>query len=341
MTHSPAVIVLLVALALPQPSSLAQDAKSPATKSDVSVKVVQTDEKAFPEITVGFEVKSATGEPLLDATRDDFRVEEYDAPVSITRFRSPISKEFQPTTVVLVLDRSGSMMKDNRIGGLKRAVDAFLRKQPEGSRIAVVAFGNDVELICPFTDDPRKVKAAVGDLIPDGQTRYYDAVSAAIELLSKESGRRAVLAMTDGEDNFSQIARLETVVRDARRAGFPVHTLGLGSEEEIEADDLRELAERTRGKSFSARDPDGLRTIFEEIAKGLSERYSLTYRSEHVLQDGTLRPIKVYYRKSRQAGVADVYIPGMVVPAAGWSWLFLALIVGLGTLAVLPSRRHG
>ena len=122
-----------------------------------------------------------------------------------------------------------------------------------------------------------------------------------------------------------------------RRAGLPVHTLGLGSEEEIETDKLRELAEKTRGKSFSAREADGLRTIFEEIATGLSQRYRLTYRSDHTLQDGTLRPIKVTYRQSKQAGEATVYIPGMVVPAVGWSWLFVALIAGLAAMAMLPS----
>ena len=234
--------------------------------------VVQTEEKAFPDIRVEFEVIGDDGQPILDAVRDDFRVEEYDSPVKITEFHSPISKEFRPTTVVLVLDRSGSMNKDNRMEGLKRAVDAFLKKLPEGSRIAVIAFGDRVELICPFTDDPRDVRRAVGDLTPGGYTRFYEAVAEAIHLLSGEEGRRAVLAMTDGEDNLSRTANIQTVVADARKAGFPVHTLGLGPAEEVESANLREVAERTRGKSFAAQESNGLRTIFEEIARGSARR---------------------------------------------------------------------
>ncbi|MDB5353240.1 MAG: Mg-chelatase subunit ChlD [Planctomycetota bacterium] len=337
--NSPRVVVVALSLsvALLAQSGVAQETAAPTPKGEPSVKVAQTDEKGFPNITVEFEVKSPTGGRILDATQDDFRVEEYGSPVVFTGFRSPISKEFRPTTVVLVLDRSGSMMAENRIGGLKQAVSAFLRRQPEGSRVAVIAFGDEVELICPFTDDPDRVRLAVGDLIPGGKTRYYDAVSAAIKLLGDETGRRAVLAMTDGEDNQSR-STLTSVVLEARRQGLAVHTLGLGSEEEIETDKLRELADSTRGKSFSAREADGLRTIFEEIAEDLGGRYSLTYRTQHELQDGTLRPIRVYYKKSSKAGEYDVYIPGMVVPAAGWSWLFLSLVVALGTLTVLPSR---
>ena len=61
-------------------------------------------------------------------------------------------------------------------------------------------------------------------------------------MLDHESGRRAVLALTDGEDTFSQSASLESVIASARRLGLPVYTLGLGTEEEIESGDLRRLA---------------------------------------------------------------------------------------------------
>ncbi len=335
-----AFLILVVASA-----SMAQDADRPSapTPDDdgATVTVGSTSEREFPEITLDFVVKAKSGEPILDATRGEFRVLESDQDVKVTRFSSPISREFRPTTVVLVLDRSGSMNKENRILGLKRAVRSFLDKQPEGSRVAVVAFGSEVELICPFTTDANRIRDAVDDLDASGNTRYYDAVSLAIKLLSEESGRRAVLAMTDGEDNISLEASLESTIRLAQKEGLPVHTLGLGSEDEIRTEALRFLAKETRGMAFSTRDVDGLKTIFEEIARGLSQSYSLTYLSDRKLQDGTLRPIKIFFRKSTQVAEARVYIPGMVVQAGGWSWLFLALAGGLVALAAWPalSRR--
>ena len=330
-------VICLVAWII-TPNGFAVGDAPPKPKPEVSVR--QVDEAAFPEIAVVFEVADAEGRPVLDATKDEFRVEEYDAPVAITAFTSPISKEVRPTTVILVLDRSGSMQKEDRMGGLKRAVDGFLENQPEGSRVAVIAFGDEVELICRFTDDPRKVRAAVGDLTPGGKTVFYDGVSEALRLISRETGRRAILAMTDGEDNRSRFSDLASAVRDARRAGVPVHTLALGADDETSSDDLRTLALETRGRPFSARQSSSLRSIFEEIARGLGRSYHLTYRTDHRLPDGTLRPISIYYGKSRLAGTASVFIPGMVVPATGWSWLFVLLLVTLGSLAAIPGFRR-
>jgi len=305
----------------------------------VSVVVRQVDESKFPEIAVDFEVKDAAGAPKPDASRVDFRVTEDDQPVAIESFRGPSATESRPTTVVLVLDHSQSMEEEDRIGALKRAVGVFADHVPAGSRVAVIAFGSDVKLICPFTDDPRKVRAAVDALAPEGATRYYDAVAEALKLLAHESGRRAVLAMTDGEDTFSTDATLDGDVRAARVAGLPVHTLGLGSEGEIEADALRKLAAETRGQYFPADKPDRLAAIYEQLAVRLGNSYGLSYRAARKLPDGTLRPIRIYYRAQvKAAGEAAVFIRGMVVPAAGWPRLFLALLAALVALALLPGR---
>jgi VWFA-related protein len=325
-------LALLVSL------SIATTAISQTRSDEPVVSVRQAD--GFPQIAVEFELRTKAGEPILDARKDQFRVEEYDAPVAITSFQSPISKEFRPTTIVLVLDTSGSMQRGDRIGGLKRAVDGFLENRPEGSRIAVIAFNDRPELICPFTDDPRRVRAAVSDLNAGGKTVFYDAVTVAIRLLSKETGRRAILAMTDGEDNLSLESDLQSTVRDARRAGFPVHTLGLGDEGETSTEKLRQLAEETRGRAFSARQADDLRSIFEEIARGLGQTYHLTYTTDHRLPDGTLRPIKVFYGENSTAGVGSVFVRGMVVPAPGWSWLFVMLMAILAILTILPTWKR-
>ncbi len=124
----------------------------------------------------------------------------------------------------------------------------------------------------------------------------------------------------------------------ARRLGLPVHTLGLGSEDKIESEALKRLAVETRGQNYPARQADPLRTIYEQIAERLRSTYGLVYQIDRRLPDGTLRPVRIYYRASRKAGETAVSIPGMVVPAAGWSRLFLALIAALTTLAMLPGR---
>jgi len=304
---------------------------------DVRVIVTGDSEQSFPRISVQFEVKRPDGSFLLDAAGDDFRVTEEGRDVNVVEFQAPRTTEAIPTTLVLVVDRSLSMEEEDRIGGLKRAVSSFLEKLPAGSKVALIAFGSEVDRLSPFTTDRARIKQAVDAIEPAGATRFYDAVASALEMLDHESGRRAVLALTDGEDTFSQSASLESVIGSARRLGLPVHTLGLGTEEEIESADLRRLAVETRGQYYPAKSADQLRAIYEQIAERIRASYQLVYQSDRKLPDGTLRPVRIFYRGSRTAGERAVFIPGMVVPAGGWSPLFLGLLTALATLLVLPG----
>src|SRR5690606_2187281 len=118
-------------------------------------------------------------------------------------------------------------------------------------------------------------RAAVDGLHPGGATRFYDAVAEALAMLEREHGRRAVLALTDGQDTSSQEANLPADVAAARRLGLPVYTLGLGTEEAIASDDLKALAELTRGQYYPARRAEQLKAVYTTIAERLGASYSL------------------------------------------------------------------
>ena len=309
-----------------------------ADRSDRStVEVTGASQQQFPRIEVQFEVRRADGSFLLDAKREEFRVTEDGKDVNVLDFQAPRTTQAIPTTIVLVVDHSGSMEQENRIGSLKQAVASFLTKLPEGSRVAVVGFSSQVERLCSFTTDRDRVLGLVNRLRPGGSTRFYDAVAAALDLLDEQSGRRAVLALTDGEDTASEGANLDTVIAAARRLGLPVYTLGLGTEEEIASDDLRRLASSSRAQYYPARNADQLKAIYETIAARIGAGYTLVYESDRRLPDGTLRPVRILHRGSSRAGETAVFIPGMVVPAGGWSPLFLVLLSLLAALALLPS----
>ena len=305
------------------------------------VVVTQPDESKFPEITVYFELKRPDGSFVLDAKRDEFQVAEDGRDRPILRFEAPQSTEVRPTTLVLVVDRSLSMSQEDRIGSLKRAAASFLKGLPKGSRVAVLSFCRSNALICPFTTDLERANAAIQAIELGDGTAYYDAVVMALDLLREQSGRRAVLALTDGQDNFSQEATLTSTIARARALGLPVHTLGLGDPGEIAVDDLARLAAETRGQHHLARDADQLRKIYEEIARRAGNTYGLTYATDREVPDGTLRPIRIVYQKGQraQAGETAIFIRGMVVPQAGWSGLFLGLLAILLIAARLPIKN--
>ena len=155
--------------------------------------VTGASQQSFPRIAVQFEVKRSDGSFLLDASRDDFRVTEEGRDVEVVDFQAPQNKEAIATTVVLVVDRSLSMEEEDRIGGLKRAVRSFLEKLPEGSRVAVIAFGSDVDRLTDFTTDRAQMQQAVDALKPEGATRFYDAVAEALEMLDRETAAASCL----------------------------------------------------------------------------------------------------------------------------------------------------
>jgi len=309
------------------------------TPDDIGNTVVVTgaSQEDFPKIAVQFEVRRFDGSFLRDATKEEFRVFEDGKEMSILDFQAPTTTERVPTTIVLVVDRSLSMSIEDRMPSLKEAVATFLEKLPEGSRVAVIAFGSEVTPIQSFTADLRRARESVDRLRPAGATRFYDAVSHALELLDNQRGRRVVLALTDGEDNASVEADLDSVAAAAVRLGLPVFTLGLGPEEEVASVDLRRLADSTRGQYYPARRASELKAIYETIAERIGAGYSLTYQSDRRLPDGTLRPVQIFYRGAVKAGETTVFIPGMVVPAAGWSPLFLGLSAVLIALARAPA----
>jgi len=308
-----------------------------ASSGDSTVVVTAASQQEFPRIAVQFEVRQPDGSFLLDATREDFRVTEDGKDVQVLDFQAPRTTRAIPTTIVLVVDHSGSMEQENRTRSLKQAVASFLTKLPEGSRVAVVGFSSEVERLCPFTTDRDRVRSAVNRLRPGGSTRFYDAVAEALALLDEQTGHRVVLALTDGEDTASESASLDTAIAAARRLGLPVYTLGLGTEEEIASADLRRLATSTRAQYYPARNAEQLKAIYETIAARIGASYTLVYESDRRLPDGTLRPVRIFHRGSTQAGETAVFIPGLVVPAGGWSPLFLALLTVLAALALVPS----
>jgi len=326
------VIPWLIAFA-----SIAADVPPPSAGGPAVV-VTQADESAFPEIRVYYEMRRPDGTFVRDARREDFRVTEDGRDRPIVGFEAPITVQARATTVVLVVDRSGSMRQGGKLDGMKRAVGTFLDGLPGGSRVALIAFGSGVDLACPFTTDMARVRDAVAAIEPEGATRYYDAVAAGIGLLEGETGRRAILALTDGQDTASRLP-IEAPIAEARRRSVPVHTLGLGEPGEIDDEALDRIATETRGRSYRARDAEGLKAIYQELAERIGSSYSLSYQTDRKIPDGTFRPIRVYYAfaEGEKAGEAGVFIRGMVVPAPGWPGLFLVLVVGLSALALLPG----
>src|SRR5207302_1939389 len=109
-------------------------------------------------------------------------------------------------------------------------------------------FDEEVSKPEPFTADRRKLKGEIETLRPGGQTALFDATYTAVATLlaAQREGKRAVVVLTDGEDNRSH-RRAQEAIKIAKKAGIPLHMIGLGRAGEIDEKIMQRMAAETGG----------------------------------------------------------------------------------------------
>jgi VWFA-related protein len=113
------------------------------------------------------------------------------------------------------------------------------------------------------------------------QTALWDAViETCSDVLSQSTpqSRRAIIALTDGQDTISQ-NKMAAAVDRAVSDGVAVYAIGIGDKDPygVDKDALRKLSERTGGRAFFPRKPGDLGEIFAEIGQEMRNQYVISY----------------------------------------------------------------
>ena len=186
-----------------------------------------------------------------------------------------------PTDIVLILDRSGSMA-GSALANLKNGAKAFIDIIDEatdgtqdgqigsGSRIAVVSFADtattDTQLITSVSD----LKAAVDALTAGGSTNHADAFAKASALLSAPSTNARVMVMfTDGQTTAGPDP--SPVAAAARAAGAIIYAIGLSGNGGVDVPALEDWASKP-ASAYVAITPDDaeLEELFEDLARNIA-----------------------------------------------------------------------
>jgi Ca-activated chloride channel family protein len=240
-------------------------------------------------VAISAVVKSKDGESKTGLTKDDFVLKQDGKEVPIRYFSQGSDL---PLTIALMVDTSGSQR--TFIGDESLASDVFFatmlgRKE---DRAMLVEFGNRVRLLQGMTNSASALHLALSGLSPHaalvGGTLLNDAVYVvAKDVLAKETGRKAMVILTDGGDNGSRKSLAEAVEQAQRGdvqiysilysawAGFSDSTRPSGVDPGQEA--LQKFSESTGGRVFTVSRTMGLREIFAEIAQELRLQYELGY----------------------------------------------------------------
>lgn len=211
------------------------------------------------------------------------------------------SSEESPVSWGLVLDRSGSMM-----GMMSDVYEAALHVIDEGTsrdEAFIVTFNKRFELISDFTSDRHRLENSVLGLRADGETALFDAVDFALDRLKHAKYRKKVLVViTDGEDNASRLKFRELIER-AEEEEAVIYSVGMfgsmgglsslmGGDRDASSE-LKKLAEVTGGSAHFPSDVDQCRDVMKQIAREVSQQYSLGYYPLNKTRDGKWRRIQV------------------------------------------------
>ncbi len=269
-------------------------------------------------VNLFFNVKDKRGALIPNLSKDQFEVFEDGKPQMIKYFSAESN---QPLTLGILIDASVSQ---ERVLPLEKEVGAnFLREVVRDKDLAfVISFDVNVDLLQDFTNDPRDLRTALnrakingggpvggppglgGGPFPTSNTPrgtlLYDAIYlASNEKLAQEVGRKAMIILTDGEDQGSQM-RIKDAVEAAQKSDSIVYVIliadrgfyGFGG---YSGDrEMKKMCEETGGRVIPVGNKqDKLKEAFDQIAAELRTQYSIGYTPTNNKRDGTFRKVQV------------------------------------------------
>jgi Ca-activated chloride channel family protein len=101
----------------------------------------------------------------------------------------------------------------------------------------------------------------------------HDALIRSIDLLEDETGRRAIVVLSDGQDRYSDASAAD-VLDHARRSNVLIYPIAIGK---TRPPLFAELAAVSGGRSFHLKDPQALAPTLESIAEDLRSQYLIGY----------------------------------------------------------------
>jgi Ca-activated chloride channel homolog len=250
------------------------------------------------EVPVVFTVTDKHNHYVRDLNKKDFKVLDDGRPVvDIRSFRRETEL---PLRVGLLIDSSASVR--GRFKFEQEAAIEFMNQtiRPKYDQAFVLGFDSSLEVTQELTSSSELLSKGIRSLRPGNSTRLYDALFYACRERLNESEtasvRKAIVLITDGEDNSSRSTR-EEAIEMALRANVIVYTISTnfpGYSESSKYDRiLQRIADATGGRWFEPFQVTDVANAFAQIQADLRSQYALAYHPEDFKHDGRYRTIEI------------------------------------------------
>ncbi|MCP5110861.1 MAG: VWA domain-containing protein [bacterium] len=247
-------------------------------------------------VNILFTVSDKKGRFVTDLAQSDFEVMEKKRKQSILEFNALSDL---PLRLAILIDTSNSIR--GRFKFQQEAAIEFINSvmRPHMDKAIAVSFDTGVQFAADLTGDPEVLSDAIRGMRPGGGTALYDAIfhSCKDKLMldqPKHKFRRALVILSDGEDNQSRYSR-DQALEMAHRADAVLYTISTNITRIQTPGDkvLKYFAEETGGLVFFPFKVEDLSQSFENIANELRHQYNILYRPDPLKTDGQYQPVKI------------------------------------------------
>jgi Ca-activated chloride channel family protein len=276
-----AVILALICTAAVRAQSPTSEAKSQTLKVDVDLVLVNTT------------VSDPLGRMVTGLQPENFQLWEDKVEQKIQYF----SNEDIPLSIGLIFDATGSM--SDKISTARDAAITFLKMGNPEDEFFLVTFSQQAQLVQDFTTDIRRLQNHLLFTPAKGLTPLFDAVYLGLDKMKGATNkRRALLLITDGEDNHSRYSFAD-IKEFAKERDVQIFAIGIVNpfgelaQGKTGRAVIEDLVDITGGHAFFPESVYELQDICTKIGIELKNQYVLGYHSTNEARDGKWRKIRL------------------------------------------------
>jgi VWFA-related protein len=250
------------------------------------------------EVNVIFTVTDKRGRFIKDLKREDLKILDNQLPPE--RVSGFAAQTNLPLRVGMLIDASSSVR--DRFKFEQEAANEFLHSiiRPKDDKAFVLSFDSTREVTAAMTNSTDSLAKGIRMIRPGGGTALFDAVySACRDILMKQNDkvttRRAIILLSDGDDNQSRVTR-EEAIEMAQRAEVIVYTISTDTSNSVNTQGekiLQRLSEATGGRHFRPFNLDDVSNAFTDIQDELRSQYAVAYKPANLVADGAFRSIDI------------------------------------------------
>jgi VWFA-related protein len=253
-----------------------------------------------------FTVSDKRGRFVNNLNKDSFEIFENRRQQNILEF---VAETDMPLRIGVLVDTSNSIRERFRFE-LEAAAD-FLKSviRPDRDKALIYSYDTEPALLQAFTPDTDLLTKRLRSIRPGGSTSLFETIYVACRDrmatdTPRHKYRRAIILIGDGDDNSSTYTR-DQALEMLNNAEVVVYAISTNMTRAETGGDrvLKYFCDETGGRAFFPFKAEDMAQDFENIANELRSQYSILYRPEPEVTDGTFRSVKVQVKRRKDVVV--------------------------------------